>query len=158
MVHWFHHLRHHQSCLDNKQINGFKYNTRCYYGSGYELCVWGAEIKEEEIATILGSPNYRQKTHINLMPKKCFFHNNPGDSFYVENLGYFQQPDKFLNGDDLSENVYRVSKGCRMRFGHSSQPIKPVTMYPIPNRFKLAQKVAIDCYSKLLAIYIGFGI
>ncbi len=149
MLHWFHHLRHHQRCLDNKQINGFKYNTRCYYGSGYELCVWGAEIKEEEIATILGSPNYRQETHINLMPKKCFFHNDPGDSFYVENLGYVQQPDKFLNGDDLSENVYRVSKGCRMRFGHSSQPIKPVTMYPIPNRFKLAQKVAIDCYKQI---------
>ena len=159
MLHWFHFLRHTTRYLSNRlYATSFKYNTRCYYGDVCELCVWG-EIREEEVATILGSPDHNQAAHINLMPNGCFYPNDPGMGIAVNVRGnqvFIPRSDKFLNGDDLSENVYRISKTQTnpihryMRFGHSDQPIQAVTMNPIPNRFRLAHKVAQDCYQNII--------
>ena len=73
------------------------------------------------------------------------------DKVIIHNLEqYIPRFNKFFNGDDLSENVYRVSKGCHMRFGHVNRAITPVTMHPIPNRIQLAHKVAFDCYEEIM--------
>ena len=159
MLHWFHFLRHTTRYLSNRlYATSFKYNTRCYYGDVCGLCVWG-EIRGEEIATILGSPDHNQAAYINLMPNGCFYQNDPGRGIAVNvqrNQVFIPQSDKFLNGDDLSENVYRISKTQinpthrYMRFGHSDQPIQSVTMDPIPNRFRLAHKVAQNCYQNII--------
>ena len=84
-----------------------------------------------------------------------FLSEDPGVSIAINARGFIPLSDRFLNGDDLSENVYRISKTQKpfthryMRFGHSDQSIKPVTMNPIPNRFLLAHRVAQDCYQNI---------
>ena len=76
-----------------------------------------------------------------------------GRNQYIPNYG------RYLNGYDLSENAYRCSKtetGVRhlyMRFGHSSKRnMTPVSMNPIPNRFRLAHCIAINCYLNITGI------
>ena len=67
---------------------------------------------------------------------------------------YVPNKDGFLNGDDLSENVYRFSishkRPCYMRFGHCERQIIPVALPPrMPNRFILANTLAKNCYYEI---------
>jgi hypothetical protein len=55
----------------------------------------GDNIDYEEMRTILGSPSVQFCTT------------------------YFNPPAVYLEGDDLSENLFRLSLGLSMRFGHS---------------------------------------
>ena len=62
---------------------------------------------------------------------------------------YIPKADKFLNGDDLSENVYRASKRLPMRFGHVNISINNFCILMHPHRFKLAHRVAFYCYYEI---------
>ena len=148
---------------------------RCYYGDQTELMIWDCNINSEDIATILGSPNYNKPKHCDLIACNAFFQplNKPlpprrnvvsSPSSIRVTIGGIEQyipfSDRFLNGDDLSENAYRLSRSQRplpgrlptifhMRFGHTGRPIIPVTSSNIPSRFRLAHKVACDCYYEI---------
>ena len=155
MLHWFHFLRSSVRFTNNRNYNiqNYRYVGNCYYGNISELYLWGlnSEIKLEEIATILGTPNYNF-AYNHLIHTEAFF-NNPGVGFFLVRINehdrYIPNADHFFNGDDLSENVYRASQGCHMRFGHMNRAITPLTMYPIPNRFQLAHQVAVTCYTQI---------
>lgn len=159
MLHWFHFLRNPDKLVNNLNADpeNFKYTGRCYYGNISEICIWGGNTNVEEIATILGSPNY-SLAYNNLINTEAFLNYNPGLGVSQVVINghnrYIPNSDRFLNGDDLSENVYRTSRSQNgnshhMRFGHVNQSIKSVTMNPIPNRFQLAHQVAVTCYDQI---------
>ncbi|MFQ6722961.1 MAG: hypothetical protein ACLRFH_00970 [Opitutales bacterium] len=157
MLHWFHYLRRLQRVLENKsgKPDSFKYVLRCYYGNQTELCVWGLICNVEEIATILGSPNHNNQEFIRLMHEDAFLLagnpnliNNP--NFIMVNINgvpqYIPYSERFLNGDDLSENAYRASKDLPIRYGHVNTSISSYNIFNIPSRFILAHRVAFYCY------------
>ena len=147
MLHWFHFLRNPDRFNDgdNDDPNVFKYSLRCYYGNQNELGMWGGSMDSEEIANILGTPN----------------HNDVGYQHFIDQNAFLAVPnnDRPLNGDDLSENVYRISKNCHMRFGHCDYRINPVPLPPaMPNRFVLANTLAINCYREIRGFPHGVAI
>ncbi|MFQ6722935.1 MAG: hypothetical protein ACLRFH_00840 [Opitutales bacterium] len=158
MLHWFHFLRATNRLLNNigNNANLFKYPACCYYGPVRDiLYVWGSggKVDAEEIATILGVPDYNNTAYHDYINQEAFL-------FYklkliaVDNIKvkgkdrYIPCNDKFLNGDDLSENVYRASKKHHMRFGHTNISIDLISFIPV--RILLAHKVALDCYEKIM--------
>ena len=167
MLHWLHWLRNSAKQNDNKSHNpkSFRYAMRCYYGDPSDLCAWG-NINAEEIATILGSPNLNRNPHPyttiqgqDLINYEAFslrgLPNNGSIMVQINGINrYIPKRYQFLNGDDLSENAYRASRGQPMRFGHATVP---VYLAPLPNndinripdRFRLAHKVAYDCYHEI---------
>lgn len=159
MLHWFHYLRNPKRYTNSDAENPgvYKYALRSYYGDPSELCTWGSAVDEEEIRVILGTPDYRKRNHLSLIPQEAFLTVNPVDGVLVKNGGFIPFESKFLEGDDLSENAYRMlvrdSNGsiCRMRFGHGQENINPVEINQgrIPNRFTLAHLVATDCYREI---------
>ncbi|MGX8717289.1 MAG: hypothetical protein ACSW8C_04880 [bacterium] len=147
MLHWFHFLRNPDRFDDgdNDDPNAFKYSLRCYYGDQNELGMWGGSMDSEEIANILGTPN----------------HNDVRYQHFIDQNAFLAVPynEGTLNGDDLSENVYRISRNCHMRFGHCDYRINPVPLPPaMPNRFVLANTLAINCYREIRGILHGVAI
>ena len=159
MVHWFHYLRSPERYTNNSERGPqfFKYAMRCYYGDQTELAVWDSYVNSEDIATVLGSPNYAREEHRDFMLRNTFCkfsHLDEGGRkpicVTVDGVRqYIPFKGRFLNGDDLSENAYRCSKGLPMRFGHTGSPIACFPYSDIPNRFWLAHQVACDCYQEI---------
>jgi hypothetical protein len=157
MLHWFHYLRHPQRYIDSDETEPtlYRYLLRSYYGDKSELYSWGA-LDDEEIRTILGTPNYNIPEHLAYMLQvETFLQADPGGGVNVAGR-FIPFSDRFLEGDDLSENVYRMTKlrpgggQYKMRFGQAGD-INQVSINPsIPERFMLAHKVAIDCYSAII--------
>ena len=147
MLHWFHFLQHlrRYDKSNSKDPAEYRYLLRSYYGDLSELYTWGS-IDDEELRTILGSPNYSKPGHRDLMHRNAFIQ---GGIIPVVDRFTLPANASFLNGDDLSENAYRASRGQRMRFGHENRSIDSVTMHPIPNRFQLAHQVAATCYTQI---------
>ena len=155
MLHWFHSLRNPNrfSNLDSDDPLEFKYPLRCYYGNINELCVWDATADAEDMATILGCPNLNIPNLLPLIANNAFFlhRNNHNDRpVHINGINQFIPiAETFLNGDDLSENVYRASQGQHMRFGHVTTEIEPVSYPRVPNRFNLAHEIVIECYRQI---------
>ena len=159
MLHWFHFLQHPTKFINanKKEANVFKYPFRCYYGDATDIITWHSAIRidAEEIATILGCPHYNNEEHIKLIPLDAFLMKNKQPTDIETRRGYIPASDKFLNGEDLSENTYRLSRSknakekCYLRFGHNSECIDETDIYEIPQRYELAHKVAIDCYKEI---------
>lgn len=165
MLHWFHFLRNpiRYNYSDFADPTYYKYLLRAYYGNYHEISevhTWDGYVDEEEIRTILGTPNYNTIGEFNLMDYAgTFLPNNPRDGININHGGrrkHIPYEARFLEGDDLSENVYRMSKQIpgaggaryRMRFGHGD-PISSIIILPrqqLPNRFRLAHLVATNCY------------
>ena len=138
MLHWFHYLRDYDRYNKDRSFDGsYCHLIMCYYGNDKlrelyndynELFAWTSiEYKDEEIRTILGTPNYENGDELRMFPPNVFIANSQDMSIYIEidhNKGYINSSGKFLNGDDLSENAYRLSRHkvkppVRMRFGHA---------------------------------------
>ena len=155
MVHWFHHLRNHERVENNRKVRGFRRVIRSYYGDLGELSFWGVTFDEEEIATILGAPNYNKACHLAYMKADTFllpFAKPLGRSISVTNKGittYIPFTERFSNGDDLSENAYRCSKKLPMRWGHTSLERFHIDLLQLPLQYQLAHKVATDCYAEI---------
>lgn len=174
MLHWFHQLRNPCKKKDNNNKNnrGFSYVTRCYYGDPARVItnypgafVWRISRKEadkingEEIATILGSPNLNADSHTYVLRGVDLINYNAFYTVYKANYSqitingvtqYIPNLYKFLNGEDLSENAYRISKRQPMRWGHVSDITIPFETWPNPpNHFRLAHKIASDCYQAI---------
>ena len=156
MLHWFHALRHlrryDQSALTDPTI--YRYLLRSYYGDVSELYTWGP-INDEEIRTILGTPNYNDLVQQPLINREAFL----GEGrIPIPNLPdrFLPNTGRFLEGDDLSENTFRLSthlrgRVCHMRFGHAGN----INWCPINNRFRLANYVAKKCYSDITTIPVN---
>ena len=154
LLHWYHSLRNPTRIDLDPSISDYKYVARSYYGiiaSEADLNWSNNAINSEELWTILGSPDYRDDKHLALIADDAFLEGalgrtpiKRGDSRHVPNKYIF------LNGDDLSENVYRISKNLKMRFSHSQQFSPNIRIRcpnkVVPKRFKLAYQVATDCY------------
>ena len=149
LLHWFHFLRHpnRYNESDSEDPLLYRYLLRSYYGDLSELYTWGS-IDDEELRTILGSPNYKNFNHRRLMPNNAFIQRGA----IPVALGLTLPANaSFLNGDDLSENAYRLSRNehrrrTHMRFGHGACINLCPLQQPAGNRFWLAHRVAIDCY------------
>lgn len=162
MLHWLHYLRnpHRFNESDSDDPLVFKYPLRFYYGNVNELSVWGGDVDAEEIATILGVSDLtlREVAYLNLIPNNAFLSARTQRTditirFHNGNQ-YIPNSEKFLNGDDLSENLYRASRSRNgnlhyMRFGHVTTAIEPVSYPVLPNRFQLANQVVLECYEQI---------
>ena len=163
----------------NYNNEGFSYATRCYYGVPTtaterfsDAFTWRKKatgpdsriINGEEIATILGSPDLRTDPHAYVLDGRDLIHPNAFDTSLDEKYDtrnydtitinggrqYIPKKYNFLNGEDLSENVYRASRGYSMRWGHvSTEPIKSVSLVELPEHFRLAHKIASNCYQAI---------
>ncbi len=163
----------------NYDNQGFSYATRCYYGVPTtatkrfrDAFTWRKKATEpdsriingEEIATILGSPDLRTDPHAYVFYGRDLIHPNAfctsldakDDTRNYDTITinggrqYIPKEYNFLNGEDLSENVYRASRGYSMRWGHvSTKPIRSVSLLKPPNRFRLAHKIASNCYQAI---------
>ena len=157
MLHWYHSLRHLNRYNESasEEPADYRYLLRSYYGNLSELYTWGS-IDDEELRTILGAPNYtdiNQRVFINL---GAFLNVLPINGIFVMPGQFLPIEGLFLNGDDLSENAYRLSKNqhgriCHMRFGHGAN----INACPLQNRFCLANLVAKTCYSDIMGIPIN---
>ncbi|MDR0740656.1 MAG: hypothetical protein LBF34_03020 [Puniceicoccales bacterium] len=83
--------------------------------------------------TILGAPNYNVPAELKLFHKDALLSADPGRGIPV-GTGFLPSIARFYEGDDLSENAYRmgrhtVANPVRMRFGHGGC-IKPVSILP----------------------------
>lgn len=161
MLHWFHFLRNPDRYIDGESNdpNVFKYALRCYYGDQNELAVWGGSIDSEEIANVLGAPDCNDVRYQDLIAPNAFFREDPGQATQVVvrgTLQYVPNSDMFLIGDDLSENVYRVSRNYHMRFGHCCFRIIAVSFQPVPDRFSLANTLAINCYQEITGRFVNW--
>ena len=157
MIHWFHFLRDPERFANydfKKSKNSFRYPLSCYYGNLSELhYIWQGECNadSEEIATVLGVPNPYDETMFAMMlpdsflSEECFDNNSSKRKIVIRKNIYLAKHNTFLQGDDLSENVYRKSKGCDLHFSHSSRTFMPIyckNKEGFPYRFKLAKKIA----------------
>lgn len=162
MLHWYHYLRN-TTRTKLSDVDEYKYTLRSYYGNiedAYKLWDNSTKINDEEIRTILGTPDYARPAHYDLISHEAFLALAGSGRIRVKgkNNRYVTRRAKFLNGDDLSENVYRITKGLQMRFSHSNKEMEELFVGPngvqgaqsnIPDRIKLAHKVATDCYTEI---------
>jgi hypothetical protein len=163
MLHWFQLLRHPVRFFDEGieacRPSRYAYLSRCYYGNdgfAWELFTWGG-LNHQEMRTILGTPNYNTPAELALFHSNALLPNDPGNCIGV-NGGFLPQGCEFYNGDDLSENAYRMAKHAvdpahhpvRMRFGHGDV-INPIDISAgIPDRFQLAHLVATNCCNAIV--------
>jgi len=140
MLHWFHFLRAPVIYKEKGLSNFLSYIVLSYYGDLRELFVWGinSSFDVEEIKTILGTPDWKDD-RINE---------------FVCHSAILCKNKKYLEGDDLSENAYRISRDIenssnyKIRFGHTDMQIPEFYPYisnqsfPM-NRFALAYICAI---------------
>lgn len=155
LLHWFHFLRHPNRFFESKSNDPalYRYLLRSYYGDLSELYTWGS-IDDEELRTILGSPDYNNEWYRALMSMNAFVQGSP----IPVALGLTLPANaSFFNGDDLSENAYRLSRNehgrrTHMRFGHGAC-INPCHLQrPSGDRFWLAHRVAIGCYHHITGV------
>lgn len=165
MLHWFHELRLKERCkretgITDRNLEELKYSPFVFYCAKNQIehgnvWLWINEKEytkyyvAEEVRTILGVPNYKS------LPQE-----------FLENIEYDKDGyHKFLNGDDLSENVYRLSRSMygpaiAMRFGHRDSKLEAqiASMNPFQlkedaplekNAIRLAHRIAIDCYKDI---------
>jgi hypothetical protein len=161
MLHWFHSLRNYDrfsrerlSCTPAR----YQYLSRCYYGDISELFTW-CHFRHEEMRTILGAPNYDVPAEVKLLHKEALLSVNPGGIGIPVGGGFLPSNARFREGDDLSENAYRMARHdpanrpVFMRFGHGG-PINPVACSPArilpPKRFQLASLVARNCCNAII--------
>jgi hypothetical protein len=161
LLHWFHFLRNYvrfyKENIAASTPSEYRYISRCYYGNISELLTWG-KIDDEEMRTVLGAPDYRNLDEVDLFPSDALL--SEGDvavrrsRFFCCRNRYLPNSSKYYNGDDLSENAYRMSTNIgwghlnlKMRFGHDDT-INPVK---ISDRFKLAHTVATKCCNGILS-------
>jgi hypothetical protein len=179
MLHWFHYLRDYIRYSNDCEFDGsYCHLMMCYYGNNElqtlfnkynELFAWASiEYKEEEMRTILGTPNYNNKEELNMFPPNVFIMDTGGESKYIPinsaNKKHINSSGKFLNGDDSSENAYRMSrskswKDVKMRFGHAGlmKPVRIINKKPFEvdgcllhkDRFNLPKLVAKHCYKNI---------
>jgi hypothetical protein len=133
MLHWFQLLRHPVRFFkeDIRECNPSKYMylSRCYYGNVSEHFTWGG-LDHQEMRTILGAPDYRVAAERKLFHLDALLKNDPGNGIAANGGGFLPPGLRFYNGDDLSENAYRMARHTatnpvRMRFGHGEN-INPV--------------------------------
>jgi hypothetical protein len=178
MLHWFQYLRHPVRFVE-EDIKGcmpvyYQYLSRCYYGNdgfNWESFAWGG-LDHQEMRTILGAPNYNTAAEVDLFHPNALFPANPVGFLAATNtagaIGYLPPECVFFNGDDLSENAYRMAKHAaavaaganpvRMRFGHGGV-INPVDITGgIPDRFQLANLVARNCCDAIMTANGGAAI
>lgn len=184
MLHWFHYLRDYERYSKDRKFDGsYCYLMECYLGNNKlqeifnqynELFAWATiEYKEEELRTILGTPNYDDNDEFKIFSNNVFATNTTSLSECIKIRAgtkeerYINSSGKFLNGDDLSENAYRIScfesekTTVKMRFGHADN-IKPVyihnkntTVFEVDGcllhkyRFMLPNLVAAHCYKNI---------
>jgi hypothetical protein len=136
MLHWFHSLRDYEryyyEAAELCRPSCYQYLSRYYYGDISELFTW-CHFKHEEMRTILWAPRYNNQMEVKLFHKDALLSANPGRGIPV-GTGFLPPGAKFYEGDDLSENVYRMAKHAvagpvRMRLGHGG-PINPVACSP----------------------------
>jgi hypothetical protein len=135
MLHWFHCLRDCERFSRERlpcSPDCYQYLSRCYYGDESESFTWCC-FKHEEMRTILGAPNYNIPAELALLHPDTLLQNDPGGGIAVSNE-FLPLIAKFHEGDDLSENAYRmarhtVANPVRMRFGHGGC-IKPISILP----------------------------
>jgi hypothetical protein len=129
------------------------YLSRCYYGNISEYFTWGG-LDHQEIRTILGTPDYRVPAERNLFAPNVFLMVDPGGGIGVGRR-FLPSESVFYNGDDLSENAYRMARHTvaapvRIRFGHG-EVIESVSIARnIPKRFRLAHLVATNCCNAIV--------
>ena len=154
LFHFLQHLRRYDKS-NSKDPAEYRYLLRSYYGNLSEIYTW-ASVDDEELRTILGAPNYKDRNQRALIHQDTFYNISPVNGIKVEDRLFLPVEGLFLNGDDLCENAYRLSKNqngkiCHMRFGHGAA-INPC---PLGNRFRLANLVAKTCYSNITGILIN---
>jgi hypothetical protein len=179
MLHWFQFLRHpvrelKESKENCKRGNEYMYLSRCYYGNISERFTWGGKINHREMRVILGAPNYGIHGELSLFHQNALWSTDPGGFLNIVNggvtVGYLPPECVFYNGDDLSENAYRMARHTaanpvRMRFGHGgvigpidiTNPGNPGNVL-IPNEFRLAHLVAITCCNAIVTANGGVPI
>jgi hypothetical protein len=169
MLHWFQLLRHpfRYFCeAGNHSPSEYMYLSRCYFGNMCYYFAFSGKCDLRETRTILGAPNYNTAAELALFHPGTLLPANPGGGIPV-GTG-FLPPGVFYNGDDLSENAYRMAKHAaavaaganpiRMRFGHGGV-IGPIDITGgIPNAFQLAHLVARNCCNAIVTVNGGVPI
>jgi hypothetical protein len=165
LLHWFHFLRNTPRFYkeDVKMCNPseYRYVSRCYYGDISELFTWGG-IDDEEMRTILGTPNHNNLDEVGLFDSSALLADSDvlvrRSRFFRCRNRYLPNSSRYYNGDELSENAYRMSTRheptyypdiyhLKMRFGHGGK----INETKISNRFKLAHLVAVKCCNEILS-------
>jgi hypothetical protein len=120
MTHWFHHLRNTVRRIDERNLNqnnrkNFEnYFLGRYYWHGLNRCVteWSGRVISEEpwrANCIFGPTNYVTFEEIRTVLGAPYLGS-------IENY-----PQNYIQGDDLSENLYRMCVGLPLRFGYALQ-------------------------------------
>ncbi|MDR1366619.1 MAG: hypothetical protein LBJ13_01785 [Puniceicoccales bacterium] len=163
MLHWFQFLRHPVRFFDEGieacNPSRYMYLSRCYYGNVSEQFTWGG-MDHQEMRTILGAPNYNTQAEVDLFHPDALLSNDPGGFLAATNtagtVGYLPPECAFYEGDDLSENAYRMARHTagvpvRMRFGHGYF-INPNVIKTLQKmyKFQLAHLVAKNCCDKIV--------
>jgi hypothetical protein len=159
ILHWFQRLRHpvrYNQESGNYSASQYMYLSRCYWGDMRTYLVWGGKFDLRETRSILGMPNYNTPAEVDLFHSDALLPNDPGGYLAAANTagatGYLPPECEFYEGDDLSENAYRMARHTaahpvRMRFGHKEE-MKSVNN--ILNQFRLAHLVARNCCNAIV--------
>ncbi|MBE6447251.1 MAG: hypothetical protein E7015_02065 [Alphaproteobacteria bacterium] len=155
MIHWFQFLRNiYRTDREYDIANKDHFISSCY-GEDEAVKSWGGSLSLTEMRTILGGPNY-QNEKIRQLINKSTFHSdsNAANNRILVNGQYILKEGKYLEGDDISENAYRMSQSINpslsvsysIRWGHTSYDI-PET--PISDKYQLANVIARFCCSDI---------
>jgi hypothetical protein len=145
MLHWFQQLRNLKRStneirsLDKSTTHSYKYISRCFYGSiEPEIKIWEASFSNNEMRVILNTLDYDslEKKLLKEITKKEKGYTTSGNipfTICLENH-YLPEEERYLNGDDPSENAYRISRAYLnvktnnvdvnvpgIRFGHEGE-------------------------------------
>jgi hypothetical protein len=112
MIHWFHHLinpvRNYSEVNTNRTLHFNNTIISQYYWHGIDCCLlaWNAG-NENNYAHIWSSS---VPAHLDFEEMRT-----------VLGMPYNSNTANYLNGDDLSENLYRMCRGLPLRFGYIGQ-------------------------------------
>ena len=166
LLHWFHYLQSQtrQAQIRNNSFTNQSYELKAYYGDiPSDLLAWG-NIRVEELMTIAGKPDYNDQEILKYILENAFRNEQKIGSKFIKD-GYICDYEKFLDGDELSENAYRLAKRLTdgyhvdMRWGHGSVKskiqqwdsyIKKEDCASTITRLKLANVVAKRCVSDII--------
>ena len=156
MIHWFQLLRNIFRTDNEYDYENKDHFISSCYGEDESIKTWGGAITLTEIRTILGGPNYQNKTIRELMHESTFYSkdNKCNSRILVAKNQYIVKEGKYLHGDDISENAYRMLKTINptsnviypMRWGHTNYKMQIVS---ISGKHKLANAIARFCYSDI---------
>lgn len=112
MLHWFHHLRNpKRNYLEINANKTLHFNNTIisqYYWHGIDRCVLAWNVNKENNYIHIWSSGF--PNHLDFEEMRTIL-GMPHNSNTIN----------YLNGDDLSENLYRVCKGLPLRFGYNGQ-------------------------------------